>query len=136
MKGEGPLLNEAQETKGLSSAAGVHDVDLEVRGVAEFPACPDVVEDAPTLEGNAEKKARWIAACTGLLTLADDTGLEVEALAGAPGVYSARYAGPGCSYSDNNARLLRELVACLPNPQRLERLLILGTTPQPASEAV
>ncbi len=70
---------------------------------------PDVVEDADTLLGNARLKATAIAAATGLPALADDTGLEVAALGGAPGVYSARYAGDGCSSADNRAKLLAEL---------------------------
>ncbi len=69
----------------------------------------DVVEDADTLVGNARLKAAAIAEATGLPAVADDTGLEVVALAGAPGVYSARYAGDGCSYSDNRRKLLAEL---------------------------
>jgi XTP/dITP diphosphohydrolase len=72
----------------------------------DHPACADVEEDEPTLEGNAEKKARWIAAWTGIAALADDTGLEVDALDGQPGVLSARFAGPGCTFEDNNAKLL------------------------------
>ena len=70
---------------------------------------PDVVEDAPTLEGNARLKADAIAAATGLTALADDTGLEVSALGGAPGVRSARYAGDDATDADNVALLLREL---------------------------
>lgn len=70
---------------------------------------PDVEEDAPTLEGNAEKKARALYAHTSLPALADDTGLEVDALDGRPGVYSARYAGPGCTPADNRALLRHEL---------------------------
>ena len=66
----------------------------------------DVVEDADTLEGNARLKAVAICAATGLPAVADDTGLEVDALGGAPGVYAARYAGEGCSYADNRAKLL------------------------------
>ncbi len=73
------------------------------------PEVPDVVEDADTLVGNARLKAAAICDATGLPAVADDTGLEVEALGGAPGVYSARYAGEGCSYADNRARLLAEL---------------------------
>jgi XTP/dITP diphosphohydrolase len=96
------------------------DLRLDVSGAADHPACGEVEEDAPTLEGNAEKKARWVAACTGLPSLADDTGLEVDALDGAPGVYSARWAGPGCTYADNNAKLLREL-AVVPPERRTAR---------------
>jgi XTP/dITP diphosphohydrolase len=73
------------------------------------PEVPDVVEDADTLEGNARLKAIAICAATGLAAVADDTGLEVVALGGAPGVYAARYAGEGCAYADNRHKLLREL---------------------------
>jgi XTP/dITP diphosphohydrolase len=71
---------------------------------------PDVVEDADTLEGNARLKATAICAATGLPAIADDTGLEVDALGGAPGVYSARWAREGCTYADNRAKLLTHLV--------------------------
>lgn len=70
---------------------------------------PDVVEDADTLIDNARLKAVAIMSATGLPALADDTGLEVAELGGAPGVYSARYAGEGCSYADNRAKLLAEM---------------------------
>ena len=70
---------------------------------------PDVAETADDLEGNALLKARAAAAATGLAAIADDTGLEVEALGGAPGVYSARYAGPRATYAENVAKLLAEL---------------------------
>lgn len=69
----------------------------------------DVVEDAESLKGNARLKARAIRDATGLPAVADDTGLEVRALGGAPGVHAARYAGEGCSYADNRAKLLSEL---------------------------
>ena len=72
-------------------------------------AIPDVVEDADTLVGNARLKAAAIVEATGFPAVADDTGLEVAALGGAPGVYTARYAGEGCSYADNRAKMLREL---------------------------
>lgn len=70
---------------------------------------PDVIEDADNLEGNARLKAAAICDATGHAAVADDTGLEVEALGGAPGVRSARWAGEGCSYADNRTKLLREL---------------------------
>jgi len=70
---------------------------------------PDVVEDADTLAGNARLKAVAITEATGLPAVADDTGLEVDALGGEPGVYTARYAGEGCSYADNRAKMLAEL---------------------------
>ena len=70
---------------------------------------PDVVEDADTLEGNARLKAVAIADAVGEAAVADDTGLEVDALDGEPGVFSARYAGEGATYADNVAKLLAEL---------------------------
>ena len=82
-------------------------------GVVELIPRPDevadVVEDADTLVGNARLKADAIVAATGLPAVADDTGLEVMALGGAPGVYTARYAGEGCSYADNRRKMLAEL---------------------------
>lgn len=71
----------------------------------------DVVEDAPDLEGNARLKALALCAATGLAAVADDTGLEVDALGGAPGVLSARFAGEGATYADNVAMLLSALEA-------------------------
>jgi XTP/dITP diphosphohydrolase len=68
-----------------------------------------VVEDADTLLGNARLKAAALCAATGLPAVADDTGLFVDALDGAPGVYAARYAGEGCSYADNRRTLLAAL---------------------------
>lgn len=69
----------------------------------------EVVEDGDTLEDNARLKAQSILAATGEATVADDTGLEVAALDGAPGVYSARFAGPDATYADNVALLLHAL---------------------------
>ena len=70
---------------------------------------PDVVEDGDTLVDNARLKARALCDATGLPALADDTGLEVDALGGAPGVWAARYAGEHASYRENVAKLLGEL---------------------------
>jgi XTP/dITP diphosphohydrolase len=70
---------------------------------------PDVVEDADTLEGNARLKAVAVGDAVGEAAVADDTGLEVEALGGAPGVHTARFAGEGATYADNVAKLLAEL---------------------------
>lgn len=82
------------------------DVPVEVVGGLDWP---EVEETEPTLEGNALLKARAVAAATGVPALADDTGLEVDALGGAPGVRTARYAGEEASYADNVRRLLEEL---------------------------
>ena len=70
---------------------------------------PDVAETADTLEGNARLKAVAVAEATGVVAVADDTGLEVVALGGRPGVWAARYAGPGATYADNVTKLLDEL---------------------------
>lgn len=97
-------LHKATEIRSILAAAGV-EVDLLPR-----PGdVPDVVEDAPTLEGNARLKGEALAAATGLPALADDTGLEVDALDGAPGVYSARYAGEEQDAAANVAKLLGAL---------------------------
>jgi XTP/dITP diphosphohydrolase len=75
----------------------------------DFPEIPEIEETGLTLEENALIKAREAHRLTGLPSLADDTGLEVDALGGAPGVYSSRYAGPGATYADNVTRLLRAM---------------------------
>jgi len=80
----------------------------------------EVAEDADTLVGNAMLKARAVCDFAGAAALADDTGLEVDALGGAPGVWSARYAGPDASYADNLARLLAEM-SNVPPSQRTAR---------------
>ncbi len=83
--------------------------DLDVIGLEALPGAPEIVEDGDTFEANAIKKAVTIARLAGTWVLADDSGLEVDALAGAPGVYSARYAGEPADYAANNRKLLREL---------------------------
>jgi XTP/dITP diphosphohydrolase len=82
---------------------------IQVLSTKDFPELVEVVEDQPTLRGNALKKARYVAAQTKLPALSDDTGLEVEALNGRPGVYSARYAGKHATYQENVEKLLKEL---------------------------
>jgi XTP/dITP diphosphohydrolase len=79
---------------------------LEIRSVASFAGAPDVVEDADTFAGNARKKAAELACALGCWVLADDSGLAVDALDGAPGVFSARYAGEPSDDSANNRKLL------------------------------
>lgn len=92
-------------------AAALEGLPFRVLAAADAGGLPEVEEDGESLLANAQKKARSAAAHSGLLSLADDSGLEVEALEGAPGVYSARWAGPGCLYEDNNRKLLAELAA-------------------------
>lgn len=92
------------EIKTIFESTGV-----EVQTLDAFKNAPEVVEDGNTLEENALKKAREIYDFTGIPTLADDTGLEVDALDGAPGIYSARFAGENATYDDNVNKLLVEM---------------------------
>ena len=89
---------------------------------ADFPDFPEIEETADTLAANALEKSRAIFHKYGIPAVADDTGLEVDYLGGAPGVYSARYAGEGCSFADNNRKLLRELEG-IPAEQRRARFV-------------
>ena len=101
----------------LVCASANPDKVVEIRqllaGVVDLLPRPahvaDVVEDAGSLVGNARLKAAALCEATGLAAVADDTGLEVDALDGAPGVDAAHYAGEGCSYADNRRKLLAEL---------------------------
>lgn len=115
--------------------AGV--ADFEIVSLEDVGPVPDVVEDGETFAANAEKKARAVAHATGLIALADDSGLEVDALGGAPGVRSARYAGEGASDEAN----WRKLVAALTNANDAARgaqfraVLVLAA-PDPGSPTV
>ena len=105
------ILVIATKNKGKSAEIkGVlKDFPILVKDLNDFDPIPEPVEDGDTFEENAYKKAGFTAKLLGLPTLADDSGLEVQALAGAPGVYSARYAGPGATDHENNAKLLRAM---------------------------
>jgi XTP/dITP diphosphohydrolase len=87
------------------------DFPVRLRGLAEFPSVREVEETGATFVDNAVLKATGYAQQAKLWTLADDSGLEVEALGGAPGVYSARYAGPDASDAERVELLLKELAA-------------------------
>ncbi|TLY27170.1 MAG: RdgB/HAM1 family non-canonical purine NTP pyrophosphatase [Ignavibacteria bacterium] len=93
------------------------DLPLEIRDLSGMPDSPEVVEDGATLEENALKKASEVYERFHLLTLADDSGLEVYSLDMKPGVRSARFAGEKATYSDNNRKLLQALSG-LPRDQR------------------
>ncbi|MBP7584500.1 MAG: XTP/dITP diphosphatase [Spirochaetes bacterium] len=82
---------------------------LELVSLDDIAPLPDVVEDGATFEENALKKARETARLSGLPSMADDSGLEVDALGGEPGVYSARYAGEGATDADRNSLLLEKM---------------------------
>jgi XTP/dITP diphosphohydrolase len=107
------------------------DLGVTIHTLDEFPDAPDVVEDGDTCEANAVKKARTIAEFTGLPAVADDTGLEVDALGGRPGVYAARYAGEDATYDDNCRKLLRELIG-VPREQRTARFLTVAAVALPS----
>ncbi|MCS5695277.1 XTP/dITP diphosphatase [Desulfofundulus thermocisternus] len=92
----------------------------EVLSLEHFPGVPEVVEDGATFKDNAVKKATAVARHTGQLALADDSGLEVDYLGGAPGVRSARFAGEGHDDRANNEKLLR-LLAGVPPEKRTAR---------------
>jgi XTP/dITP diphosphohydrolase len=94
----------------------------EILTLEDFPGAPQVVETGETLEENAVLKAEAICRFTGLPSLADDSGLEVDMLCGAPGVLSSRFAGEHCSYADNNRKLLR-LMADVPQDRRTARFV-------------
>ena len=93
---------------------------LEILDAASVSNPPDPEEDGATLSENAIIKARAFHEATGEWALADDSGLEIDALGGAPGVLSARYAGDGCSFADNNAKVLR-LLHGVPREKRSAR---------------
>ena len=82
---------------------------VTIHSLEEMGLSGEIPETADTLEGNALQKAQWVMERTGKDCFADDTGLEVEALDGRPGVYSARYAGEHCSFQDNVNKMLLEM---------------------------
>jgi XTP/dITP diphosphohydrolase len=106
----------AREIADVLRGAGVDDLEL----VPRPDDVPDVEETGTTLEDNARLKAVALCEATGLPAIADDTGLEVDALGGAPGVYSARFAGPDATYADNCNHLLRRLDG-VPPERRIAR---------------
>jgi XTP/dITP diphosphohydrolase len=87
------------------------EMDVGVVSLDRFPDCPVVIEDGKSFAENAVKKARAVAEHTGHVSVADDSGLEVDFLGGQPGIYSARYAGEEADDQKNNAKLLKELGA-------------------------
>ncbi|MDB4979712.1 MAG: XTP/dITP diphosphatase [Myxococcales bacterium] len=106
-------------------------LDLELVTIDELAPAVELREDELTFEGNALAKARQAAAATGLPALADDSGLEVDALAGAPGVFSARYAGMGAADAANNAKLL-EALRDVPAVRRVARYRCVAAYVDPA----
>lgn len=102
--------------------AFLKSLPLRIVSLQDLTNPPSVVEDGNTFEANALKKARALARFSGLLTLADDSGIEVDALGGAPGIFSARYSGAEGNDDANNEKLLREL-ADVPDEKRTGRFV-------------
>ena len=88
---------------------GLSSLDVKLLSLYDFPQIKEIIEDGKTLKDNALIKARTVYKITSLPTISDDTGLEVDALGGAPGVFTARYAGENCSYLDNVNKMLKEM---------------------------
>lgn len=103
------LLGSGNQDKARELAELLAGLPWDVRSLNDYPAVEAPEEHGSTFEENALLKARFYGAHFGVACVADDSGLEVDALDGAPGVYSARYAGPGCTYADNNEKLLAAL---------------------------
>ena len=99
----------AKKCREMAALLAPHSV--EVRNLDDYPAAPEVEETGTTFAQNAALKAGQVAAAIGQWTLADDSGIEIDALGGRPGVYSARYAGAECDDEANNDLLLQELAA-------------------------
>lgn len=119
--------------KGEELAALLGDAGVRIRTLVEFPSAPEVEEDGDTCEANATKKAVEIARATGVTAVADDTGLEVDALDGRPGPFAARYAGEGATYEDNCRKLLQELDG-VPHDRRGARFLTVVAIASPGGD--
>lgn len=109
----------------VSEVQAVLGSEYQLVTATEAGISEEIPETQPTIEGNALQKARYVYEHTGLNCFADDTGLEVEALNGAPGVYSARYAGEHVSYADNNKLLLKNLAGCQNRKARFRTVIAL-----------
>ena len=103
------VLATHNKDKCAEMSAILENLPVKLLFLADFPEIDEIVEDGTSLKENALIKARTVHLLTGLYAWADDTGLEVDALDGRPGVYSARYAGENCSYSDNVQKLLQKM---------------------------
>jgi len=107
-----------KEIEKITKDFGISLITMAEAGLSDL----DVVEDSDTFEGNSEKKAREVMEASGLSAIADDSGLMVDALGGDPGVYSARFSGPGATYDSNNKKLLK-LLKDLPQDKRTARFV-------------
>lgn len=114
------VLATGNQGKVKEMKAILDELNIEVYSLKDFPEIDEIVEDGATFAENAVIKARAVSKATDLVALADDSGLEVDYLDGAPGIYSARFAGEGKSDADNNDKLL-SLLQEVPGNQRTAR---------------
>jgi XTP/dITP diphosphohydrolase len=116
--------------------AGLAGFGFEIKSLLDFPAIEEVEEDGDTFEANALIKAQAAFAATGYPSLADDSGLEVDALKGAPGIYSHRFAGPECDDAANNALLIKQLQGLPPECRRARFRSVLALVWGPDKELI
>lgn len=109
------------------------DLDVDVLSLQDFPEIEEIIEDGLTFKDNAVKKAKAVTEAVGLIAVADDSGLEVDCLAGAPGIYSARFAGEGKSDLENNLKLL-SLLKDVPDEKRTARFRCVIAVSTPCGE--
>jgi XTP/dITP diphosphohydrolase len=122
--------NKVREMKALLT-----DMPVRVLSLADFPDMPEVPETGDTFAENARIKAEAVASATGKIAVADDSGLEVDALGGQPGIYSNRFAGPGASDRDKYMRIL-ELLGDLPTDKRSARFRAAVAIAVPGEETI
>ena len=116
------LLGSKNKGKIQEFQEAFQDSQIEILSLNDFPECPDAPETGNSFEENASQKALFYQEFTGLPSLADDSGIEVDALGGAPGIYSARYAGEPANDSANNQKLLENLEG-IPSEKRTGRFV-------------
>jgi len=109
------------------------DLDVEILSLQDFPEIGEIIEDGATFEENAVKKAKAVCEATGLTAVADDSGLEVDYLDGAPGIYSARFAGESKNDLDNNLKLL-SMLEDVPDEKRTARFRCVIAISTPCGE--
>ena len=114
--------NNAHKVTEFKNCFAEKGIEAEIIPISATGFSGEIIEDADTFEGNAFIKAKTLCDYTGMISVADDSGLVVDALGGAPGVFSARYAGEGCSDADNINKLLADL-AELPDADRSARFV-------------
>lgn len=120
------LIATTNQGKVRELRALVEGFELEIVGLEALEGCPEAAETGATFEENALQKARHYHGFSGLLTLADDSGLEVEALGGRPGVHSARYGGEGLGSAERNERLLEEMRGLRPGERGARFVCVLA----------